>query len=349
MEDCMFVMATGQYEHPRKIAVFTVGHHSILAIAQERSEIIALSHDLTLLRERNFLLRWGKYVQPKIAASRDGIILGISEMNSVRVMTIDGVLLFQQEHDAWGAFQGGDLIFSEKYVFYIMPGPSADLLITREILTFRIVSSVALPGHRGNNYTFYRTPDHKRILLEASAGQNEGTLFLIKEFSGDIEVEEVKPCHDRVMGSFSPDGSMFVTAPHYDEGIEWYSFPSVKRVGEISQAVIFSGRNTFPAMEADTLDYQVFFMAKDLVAALTRFGRILVINTDSKKVVAELILRGLEPKGYDKEGKETRDPGEIRSYESDIAFLQFITPNRILALHASGKLLSYILPLEGLQ
>ncbi|ANH83178.1 hypothetical protein A8C56_21295 [Niabella ginsenosidivorans] len=147
------------------------------------------------------------------------------------------------------------------------------------------------------------------------------------------------------MGGFSPDESLFVTAPHYDEGIEWYSFPLVNHAGEISQSEIFDNVDPLPAEEPDSLNYQTFFITDKIIVALTRFGRLLLINIDSRKIVTELTLQELEPKGYDERGQETQDPEKIYDYASDLEELKFVAPNQLVARHNSGKLLSYSLSL----
>lgn len=345
MEYPVFIAAVHQYQPPEKISDFTVGNNKILTIVKDKPEIIALNNDLTLLWKRNFLLHWGKYVPPRITISEDGLLIGIAEINAIRLATIDGTVLFRQEHEAWDAFLGGDLFFTETHVLFITPEPENDRLTMMDLSNFKIISSLDLPGKQENNYTFHRTPDPGMILLEAAAGQDDCTLFLIKQSPGNITIEELKVCNDRIMGGFSPDGSLFVTAPHYDEGIEWYSFPFVNRAGEISQSDIFKNVNPLPAEEPDSLNYQTFFIADKIIAALTRFGRMLLINIDTGKIVTELTLQELEPKGYDEGGQETWDPEKIFDYASDLTELKFVAPNRLLARHSSGKLLSYSLSL----
>ena len=341
MEHPVFIAAAHQYQSPEKISGFTVGNNKILAITKDKPEIIALNNDLTFLWKRNFLLHWGKYVPPRITISPDDLLIGIAEINAVRLATIDGTKLFRHEHEAWDAFLGGDLFFTENHVLFITPGPANDLLIMLDLSDFKIISTLDLPGKQENNYTFHRTPDPEMILLEAAAGQDDCTLFLIKQSQGNITMEELKVCNDRIMGGFSPDGSVFVTAPHYDEGVEWFSFPLVNRAGEISQSEIFNNVDPLPAEEPDSLNYQTLFIADKIIAALTRFGRILLINIDSGNIVTELTLQELQPKGYDEGGQETRDPEKIYDYASDLTELKFVTPNRLVALHNTGKLLSY--------
>ncbi|SDD77276.1 hypothetical protein [Niabella drilacis] len=345
MKHSVFIAAAHQYQSPEKISGFTVGNNKILAITKDKPEIIALNNDLTFLWKRNFLLHWGKYVPPRITISPDDLLIGIAEINAIRLATIDGTVLFRQEHEAWDAFLGGDLFFTENHVLFVTPGPEKDRLTMMELSNFKIISTIELPGRQENNYTFHRTPHPEMILLEAAAGQDDCTLFLIKQSTGNITIEELKVCNDRIMGGFSPDGGLFVTAPHYDEGIEWFSFPLVNRAGEISQSEIFNNVDPLPAEEPDSLNYQTLFIADKIIAVLTRFGRILLINIDTGKIVTELTLQELEPKGYDEGGQETRDPEKIYDYASDLTELKFVAPNRLLARHSSGKLLSYSLSL----
>ncbi|ANH83180.1 hypothetical protein A8C56_21305 [Niabella ginsenosidivorans] len=42
----------------------------------------------TFLWKRNFLLHWGKYVPPRITISPDGLLIGIAEINAVRLATM---------------------------------------------------------------------------------------------------------------------------------------------------------------------------------------------------------------------------------------------------------------------
>lgn len=345
MKDQVFLTTAHQYSHPEQISGFTVNNNTILALVKGSPEVIALTHNLSLLWKRDFSLHWDKYVPPRISINPNGLLIGIAEINTIRLATIDGTMLFRQEHEAWASFLGANLFFVEKYVFFITSGQENDLLTMMDITTLKIISTICLPGNRENYYTFHCTPDPKVTLLEAAAGQDNCTLFLIKQASRSIEIEEIKACNDRIMGSFSPDGSLFVTAPHYEEGLEWYTFPLANRVGEISQSAIFTDINALTAAEPDTLNYQTFFVTNKLVAALTRFGRILLINTDSKCVVTELILQELEPKGYDNEGQETLDAEKILDYASELVELRLIAPNLLLALDSSGKLLCYSLSL----
>nr|WP_199083172.1 hypothetical protein [Pedobacter sp. ASV19] len=260
-------------------------HHDFLLVHFKNSPVVArLDQRLQLQRKMDIGLRSTSYVMPRLSIAPDGKLFAATQINTISIFNFEGQVQFTYRHDDWNSFLGSNCFFTGdgKYVLFITPGVNNDMLFVLDLANYELKTNIHLDGNQEYNYTFTATPHQESVFLEAAAGQDDCRLYNIQILHNEVSVEEIHACTDRVMGYFAPNRMEFVTAPHYDEGIEIYSFPTIEKVWEISQEKIFEGREEYISEDPDLLDYQVLYLNDKVLVAKTRFGRLLLINRDTQ-------------------------------------------------------------------
>ena len=304
--------------------------------------------------DQRFAVNWRKDLQEEpngsigtqLSVSPDGRRIGITEIDKIRILDDQGEPLFVHHHREWEMFTGTQCFFQLGLAWFVTPNPlegEDDVLHVMNAETFDIIDKVQIPDHNYNAYSFFDTPSPDMIILQSAAGQDEGFLFSIQLVNGAIKMIQIEAGYDRVMGSFSPDGTELVTAPHYNEEIEVLSFPDFNLLRSVEQDILWESPGNFTSEnDEDAVDYVVFYLNNESIVVKTRWGRFLVLNRQSLKLEAELMLEGNQIKAFDFEGDETNDEDQIFDYEGEINDIK-LNPytGQFFAIHPSGMLMIY--------
>lgn len=325
-----------------------IGTNGYLLQFKDSSLIACLDADLKEIWRKDF----GKYIPStspyKLTISPDGLLIGLLYNHEFKIIDLNGNLLYELEITASSCYQEADCYFSDdnKLIWLISPDlENGDKVYALDRNDFSILASKSIAAKEEYIYNFCATPHDDAIILDAAAGQDEGQLFLLRMEDGRIELEELEQCNDRIMGSFAPNGSEFVTAPHYDEGIEIFSFPAIGKIASVEQEAIFGGRQEYPSEEdEDSLNYLVLYLNNKYLVVFTRYHRLLVIERESMGCIGELLAEGCHINAYNKSGKLTTNPGEIFDYEGEILDVKLTKSHELLIRHTSGNIKWYRLP-----
>lgn len=331
-------------ENPAGITTLTDGGYLLNFSA--RPEVILLDASLQEVWRKDLQAQTTHYVTCEIAASPDGKLIALSGETAVRITDNNGQLLWQYDHDAWYHFLGSGCFFSAdaQYVWFVSPGHQDTLHMVR-LSDFKIVDSHPLEANQECTYIFLATPDKEKFLIEAPAGQDGITLYLVQFSDGKMVVEELVQCSDSVAGNFSPDGKAFVTGPYADEEIQLFSFPDMEKTAQLSQEELFNISDRYKAAEdPDNVNYTVLFINNDTLIAFTRFGRLLLIDRHTLTCFGELLPEGCDIRAYDANGRPTTDPGAIVDYGGDIVTVQLNKQGQLVITHSVGEVRVYELP-----
>lgn len=314
------------------------------------THVIRLDKDLNQIWRKALNAQTEEYVNCALTASPDGKYLALSGYESVRVLDMEGNLVWIFVHDGWDKFQGTTCTFSadSELIWFVAPASSSmenDALHVVRLSDHKVVDVWMMNGNREYNYTIHTTPDKNVMMIDGSAGQDSTIMYLAQLQGCKIVCEELTECDDRIMGTFSPNGKEFVTAPHYDEDIIWYSFPDVAQSASMQQEALFNGRDEYPTTEdSDSLEYVVLHINNKTVLAFTRYGRLLLIDRDTLQCTGELLPEGCEIRAYDMAGRPTTDPKKILDYAGEIVTVTVNNQHQLLITHNSGEVRLYNLP-----
>ncbi|NLR59178.1 hypothetical protein HGH93_13770 [Chitinophaga polysaccharea] len=321
-------------------------HKDFILLCFKDSPMLArTSPDLQLEWIKDLGVDAGGYVSPRVDISPDGKLFSITQANRLRVFDETGEPQFHFEHPAWEAFNGANGFFTpdNRRLLFMFPGTDCDHLSVLDLNSREVKMTTPVTDHQYCTYTLSAIPGSDKIMLEAAAGQDECRLSLVTLLEDDLLIEGITECQDRVMGTFAPDGKAFVTGPHYEEGIEVFSFPGLVKLNDIPQEDIFRNRDEYVSEEPDSLNYYVFFLGQQHLIALTRFGRLLLINRSSGDCIGELCLEHFSMTAYDDEGEPTTDPDKIVDYSNDLGDMRLVAHDRLLVHHRTGRLYMYSL------
>ncbi|SHG20744.1 hypothetical protein [Pedobacter caeni] len=285
----------------------------------------------------------------KLTISPDGLLLGLIYDQEFRIIDLDGNLLYELKLTGLSPYQEADSYFSNDnhLIWLIAPDfEKGDQVHVLDRSSFTVLASEHLKAEDEYIYNFCPTPNHDAVILDAAAGQDEGKILLLKIKDGKIELGELAQCNDRIMGSFAPGGKEFVTAPHYDEGVEIFSFPVIEKVASVEQEAIFDGRQEeYPSEEdEDSLNYQVFYLNDHYLLVFTRYHRLLLLERETMQCIGELLPEGCQINAYNKSGKLTNNPDEVFDYEGEILDVKLSKNHQLLIKHTSGSIKWYDLP-----
>jgi hypothetical protein len=318
----------------------------IIATYSDSRRIVVLNDNLEVVWEREADMQYGNYVYPRVALRADGQMYATSDINNIQFFAADGSLLHEFPHEEWYSFLGTDCYFSGQYALFVTPAPGGDKLVLVNTENFQIIQEYVIDGYQEFSYDFHATPAADKILMDLSAGQDDTRLFSI-QLSDQLTVTELTMCNDEIFGSFAPSGKEFSTAPHYDEGIKIFSFPSPSLIAAITQEDLFEGRNEYPAASEDTLEYRVLYLNDEVLLTITRFGRLLLIRRDTMTCFGELLLEGCQLTGYNMRGAAVKEGEEIEDYEGSVGDVKLLSDNKILVTHRDGSLRLY--SIEGVN
>lgn len=305
-------------------------------------EVAVLSHDLEVISTIRLSVPVSGYYH--VAINDEANRYAFAQQENIQVYDNSGELLFTYEYHGWEEYQSCQPVFdSWGRLLFCRPGLPGkdDLLILANADTGQELSRIPIPNHSNHAYHLYKTTDPSMILLESAQGQEQTSLFAITIEREGISMEDAECSEDQVIGGFSPDGSEFVTAPHYPGEIEICSFPDFDLLYAVDEEII----NNVPSQyesdhDEDGFDYTVFYLDKHTIVLKTRWGRVLMVDRLTLELKAELLLEGCEIKGYDQAGQPTTDPSKILDYEGDIQSMS-LQHQYLVVNHADGSIKFY--------
>ena len=330
--------------------VIPIGDGGFLVQYKDSSIISRFDSQFNLLWKKDIGISLGKFDSFTATVSADGNFIAVHGNSILRIMDKDGGLLHSRSHRPWASYQSSECYFSsgntgrKSSILFFEPVQGGEgYLQVLDGSNYSLADSLPQED-MDNHYTFFSTPDENKVFVELAAGQDDGRLLEIEFVDGEIIINELDQCADRIMGSFSPNGEEFVTAPHYEEGIEIYSFPAIDKIADLSQVELFQGRDEYPAVQTDVLDYVVFYLSEKTLLAKTRFGRLLLIDRSSLKCAGELLLEGCKIVGYNDKGESVSGGDDIFDYEGEIWEIKLLKPDHLLVLHTSNVIKIYQVP-----
>lgn len=312
--------------------------------------VIRLDSSLKQVWKKDLQAQTINYVNCMITASPDGKMMALSGNETIRILDLDANLLWALPHEPWGKFLGSPCAFSSdgQLIWFIIPGSSTmenDILYAVKACDYKVADTWMMDGNQDYNYMFYATPDNKAMIIEAAAGQDASLFYRVRLEDGKISCEELSQCHDRIMGSFSPDGREFVTAPHHEDGIELFSFPEITKTAVLESDELFAERNEYPTTDdGDSVEYVVLYVNNKTLLTFTRFGRLLLIDRESLSCRGELLPEGCEIRAYDMAGRPTTNPNAVIDYAGEIVTVALTKQHQLLLTHNSGEVRTYNLP-----
>ncbi len=330
------------------VGIVTLPDGGYLLNFASQPHVVKLDAELQEVWRKDLQAHTIDYVPCVMTASKDGSKFALSGYTDVRIFDANGNLLRAFAHEPWGHFQGSSCHFSAdgRFVWLISPDEN-DVLYVIRLDDFSVAATYVMEDDGAYNYTFHDTPDDNQLLIAAAAGQDDALLYLAALHGDQIIITELSQCRDRIFGSFSPDGQEFVTAPHYGEGMELFSFPELNRIAQLEQAELFEGRDEYPSEEdEDSLDYTVLHASNDTLLAFTRFGRLLLIDRQTLSCTGELTPEGCTIQAYDLHGRPTTDPAAVIDYAGEIITVRCNGQRQLLITHNTGELRLYNLPDE---
>ena len=130
-------------------------------------------------------------------------------------------------------------------------------------------------------------PKSKNMMLELAAGQDGSTILLLTHKNGNISVEEPFPKKCLSRPEFNKDGTRFLSLEFDDRVLYLYSFPQFEELGKFEY--------DFESEICGT----TFYVNSEL-AIISYDYRYFLLNTDTMKIVKELIIEGHEPVATEK-------------------------------------------------
>jgi len=331
-------------QNPAGIAMLPDGGYLLNFSA--KPEVIRLDASLQEMWRKDLQAQTINYVNCEITASPDNRLIALSGETAIRITDHNGELLWQYDHAPWYHFLGSGCFFSAdaKFMWFVSP-EEQDTLHRLRLSDFAIIDSHPLETSQECAYNFHSTPDKNKFLLETPAGQDSITLYLVTFSDEAMTIEELTQCHDRVAGNFSPDGKIFITAPHYSEPIQLFSFPGIEKAAELPQEILFDINDRYKAAEdPDDVNYIALFINNETFLVYTRFGRLLLVDRNTLSCFGELLPEGCDIRAYDSAGAPTKDPAAILDYGGDIIIVRVTTQGQLLITHNSGEVRIYELP-----
>lgn len=314
-------------------------------------EVIRLDAGMNKVWSKDLQAQSIAYCSCRITVSPDESVMVLSGSSDLRFLDSEGNLLHRIAHRPWYHFLGTDCFFTadNRFAWFVLPGLAEgddDVLQVLRLSDFTITDKqVVADSSECYQYTFNATPLEHQALLAAAAGQDGQVLFRIQQMGDRIVLETIEACTGMIFGSFAPAGNVFMTAPHNDEdGIAVFSFPVIKKIAELSQELIFAGRDEYPSAEdEDSLNFTAFYLNNRDALVFTRFGRLLLINMDTLQCRGELLPEGCAIRPYDEAGRPATNPGTIVDYGGDIVELLLTKTFQLLITHSSGEIRLYAL------
>ncbi|MBW8687570.1 WD40 repeat domain-containing protein [Chitinophaga rhizophila] len=314
--------------------------------------VIRLDKHLRQIWKKDLQAQTADYVNCIVTASPDGQQMAIAGKDNIRLFDMDGQLEWVFPHEAWNSFLGSSCTFSAdgQLIWFIVPASSAmenDILYAVRRKDYKVQDTWMMDGNQEFNYTIHPAPDQESVLISAAAGQDSCLLFKASLNDSKIECILLNQATDRIMGSFTPDGSEFVTAPHYDDGIIVYNYPDCQPVATVTQSEIFNGRDEYPCEEdCDNLDYVVEYISNKTLLAFSRFGRLLLIDRQHMQCIGELLPEQCEIRAYDLAGRPTTDPAKVIDYAGEVVTVCVNKQQQLVMTHNAGEVRLYNLPEE---
>jgi len=133
-------------------------------------------------------------------------------------------------------------------------------------------------------------------VLDGGYGQDGSQIWQIKLSSGRAESTPLGT-FDRILADLSPSGDEFLTTPHGTGGLVLYRWNDLTEVGRLEPADVFE----LEAPNNDSFDFYAWFLSSDRLLALTRQGRLLLIDRRRMTVEYQIVPRGFEALGLEGE------------------------------------------------
>ncbi|QHS59587.1 TolB-like translocation protein [Chitinophaga agri] len=314
--------------------------------------VIRLDKELRQVWKKDLQAHTVDYVNCLITTNPAGNLMAISGHETIRILDGEGNLTWVFPHEGWGNFLGSTCTFSAdgKLIWFIVPASSAlenDILYVVRMSDHKVQDTWMMEGNQEYSYVIYPTPDEQAVIIEAAAGQDDNVLYRAAFSGGKIVCEVLDEVWDRIVGTFSPDGTEMVTAPHVEGAIQIYSYPDIQEIARLEEDQLFDGRNEYPSQEDnDSLEYVVLHISNKTLLAFTRFGRLMLIERATMQCIGELLPEGCEIRAYDLAGRPTRDPKQIVDYAGEIVTVCVNKQRQLLLTHNSGEVRLYNLPEE---
>jgi hypothetical protein len=127
---------------------------------------------------------------------------------------------------------------------------------------------------------------------------------------------------DRILADLSPSGDEFLTTPQGSGGLILYRWDDLAEAGRLEPAEVFELETANQDLTTDSFDFYAWFLTNDRLLALTRQGRLLLIDRHRMTVESQIVPRGFE----------------ARDFGGDISAVTVIDENRILVHGQDGRM-----------
>ena len=168
-------------------------------------------------------------------------------------------------------------------------------------------------------------------------GQDGAQIWRIASQDGRVDATTFGTL-DRILGDLSPNGNEVLTTPHDDGALVLYGWDNLAEGGRLDRASIFELEQGDDDYTADGFDYYAWFLSNDRLLALTRQGRLLVIDRTQMAVEYQLVPDGFDIVGYDSAGQPVNDATEAIDFYGQITGVTVMDENRILVHGKDGRL-----------
>lgn len=161
-------------------------------------------------------------------------------------------------------------------------------------------------------------------VLGGGYGQDGAQIWRIAAGAGRVEATALGTL-DRILGDLSPNGNELLTTPHDDGALILYGWGNLTEAGRLQRASVFVLEQGDDDYTADGFDYYAWFLSNDRLLALTRQGRLLVIDRHQMALEYLLVPDGFDIIGYDNRGQPVNDAAEALDFEGEITGVTVMT------------------------
>jgi hypothetical protein len=330
-------IAERQFDHRLSLPVPTHDGGWIVSF-QDHPDVVVLDSQLNELQRLDLQTQSQQYCFTAVAMSPYGQLLGLSSRIDLRIVNRQGTVLHRIPHRAWESYTGSNCFFDFKdRLWYVRPGDQPgvdDCLTVVEPYSGEILTEQTIENEIGY-FDLFLCPDYESALIEVACGQDGSYLYLARLTGAGLTIQEY-PFSDRTfLGDFAPGGREFATGAHNGDAVKVHSFPSGHVIASVESETLFAS-DDLSGERPDDVGYLVIFLDRDHLLAETGFGRMILIDRRSMRLLGTVWPSGYRLQGCDQSGRKTDDPRTIVDYEGSLTSLHPAGTGKVLTVYRDG-------------
>jgi hypothetical protein len=207
------------------------------------------------------------------------------------------------QHPSWPRFVGGDALMVAESLVVVIPARAAPTGYS-QVPDARLVILDPSSGVKGKQlelsaeqdspegFHAVSRSDHLGGAIDAGYGQDGSEIWRVALGNdGRIGVRRMSTI-DRVLADISPSGGEILTTPHDSQHLSIYSWRDLKEIASLAREDVFALESDGNNYTADNFGFYAWYVGNDRILALTRQGRLLLIDRGPIKVLHQLVIEG---------------------------------------------------------